>query len=147
MSWYAAHLIMYFKRRKGTQAKFLVWENIVIFQANSSEAAYEKAEKRGREEELVDDETLTLGGHPVRMVFAGVRKVTECQDESARPTSGSEITYNEMMLRSEDAIGKLVQGNETSVEMLSPFAENDTPESAELAVTANGHGRRAVRSR
>ena len=122
MSWYAAHLILYFKRRKGPQSRFLVWENIVLIRANSSDEAYEKAEERGRQEEAVDDETMTIGGHPSRLVFAGVRKVTLCQDENSRPADGSEVSYNEMVLRTETAIKKLAAGEASAVELLSPFS-------------------------
>src|SRR5580698_10239549 len=126
MNWYAAHLILYFKRRKGPQARFLVWENIVLIRADSSDEAYDKAEQRGRQEEAIDDETLTIGGHPSCLVFAGVRKVTLCQDERARPTDGSEISYNELVLRNGAAIKKLVDGKTVPVEVLSPFPAEET---------------------
>ncbi len=149
MSWYAAHLILYFKRRKGPQSRFLVWENIVLIRASSADEAYDKAEQRGREEEAVDDETLTIGGHPSRLVFAGVRKVTLCQDEHARPTDGSEISYNELVLRSEATIKKLVAGNTVPVELLSPFPADDaaagTAPAENAALRANGRKKRVVR--
>ena len=115
MKWYAAHLIMYFKRRQGPQKRFLVWENIVLIRAKSSDDAYDKAEQRGREEEAIDDETLTVGGHPSRMVFAGVRKVTECADPETRPADGAEVTYNELMVKSESTIKKLAAGKAAPV--------------------------------
>jgi len=151
MSWYAAHLILYFKQRKGPQARFLVWENIVLIRAKSADEAYDKAEQRGREEEAVDDETLVIGGHPARLVFAGVRKVTLCQDEAARPADGSEVSYNEMALRSEAAIKKLVDGEPVAVELLSPFPSDDNAETLdpveEDAISANGRRKRPLRSR
>ena|SRR5437773_10468760 len=128
MSWYAAHLITYFKRRKGTQKRFLVWENIVLIKARSAEEAYDKAEQRGREEEAIDDETQTIGGHASRQIFAGVRKVTLCQDERTKPTDGTEVTYNEMMIRSEVAIKQLVDGKAVAVEVLAPFPEEEEEE-------------------
>jgi hypothetical protein len=150
MNWYAAHLILYFKRRKGSQTRFQVWENIVLIRADSSDEAYEKAEKRGHQEEAIDDETLTIGGHPSRLVFAGVRKVTLCQDEHARPTDGTEISYNELVLRSEAAIKKLVAGNTVPVEVLSPFRAEDAPVMGQttdgVGLTSNGRKQRPVRS-
>jgi len=116
---------MYFKRRKGPQKRFLVWENIVLIKASSAEEAYDKAEQRGREEEAIDDDTQTIGGHPSRHVFAGVRKVTLCQDEHTRPTHGTEVTYNEMLIRSETAIKQFVDGKAVAVEVLSPFPEEE----------------------
>ena len=124
MSWYAAHLIMYFKRKKGTQKRFLVWENVVLVRANSSDEAYEKAEKRGRQEEIFDG-TDRIGGHPSTCIFAGVRKVTLCQDQDSRPTDGTEVTYIEMSVRSEAAVKKLAAGKTVTVEIVDPFPDDD----------------------
>src|SRR5262249_53109470 len=114
MNWYAAHLIQYFKYRKGKQRSFMVWENIVLVRAASADEAYDKAERFGRED-TVDDESLRVGKHPARIVFAGVRKIVECVDPEKRPGDGTEVSYNEMVLRSEEAIRKLVAGKEISV--------------------------------
>lgn len=140
MNWYAAHLIMYFKRREGRQKHFLVWENIVLVQAKSFDEAYEKAEQLGREEEACDDTSLTIGGHPSRLTFAGVRKATLCQEPHARPTSGTEVTYNELVATSEAAIKKLAAGKSVVVQVLDPFPDNDELPSA--ASSTNGVPRR-----
>lgn len=150
MSWYAAHLVQYFKRRKGPQSRFLVWENIILVRAASADEAYRKAEQRGRQEEDVDDDTLMIGGHPARLVFAGVRKVTLCEEDHARPTDGSEVSYNEFMLRSEASIKKLVEGDAVTVEVLSPFPADDAEITSdhddEPAPNTNGRKKRVVRS-
>jgi hypothetical protein len=139
---------MYFKRRQGPQKRFLVWENIVLIRADSSDDAYDKADQRGREEEAIDDETMTVGGRPSRMVFAGVRKITECADPETRPADGAEVTYNEMTVKSEAAIKKLAAGKAVSVEMRGPFPEEEDMARREPAETtaspANGRGRRVV---
>jgi hypothetical protein len=129
MSWYAAHLIVYFKRRKGPQKRFLVWENIVLIRAKSSDEAYEKAEQLGREDAAVDDKSTHIGGHPCRVVFAGVRKVTLCQDQDTRPTDGTEVSYNELVVRSEAAIEKLVAGKSVTAEIQDPFPDDALAES------------------
>jgi hypothetical protein len=125
MSWYAAHLVMYFKRKRGPQRRFLVWENIVLVKAATSDEAYEKAERRGREEEAASNGGTTIGGHPSRMIFAGVRKITTCEDENSRPNDGIEVTYNEFGVRSEAAIRELVDGKPVMVEMLDPFPDDE----------------------
>jgi hypothetical protein len=125
MTWYAAHLIMYFKRKRGPQERFLVWENVVLIKAASADEAYEKAERRGREEEASTSDATTIGGHPSRMIFAGVRKITTCEDENSRPNDGIEITYNEFGVRSEAAIRELVDGKSVKVELLDPFPEDE----------------------
>ncbi len=125
MKWYAAHIIMYFKRRKGPQKRFLVWENIVLIRAKSSDEAYEKAEEYGRQEAAVDDTNTTIGGHPSRGVFAGVRKVTLCQNENRRPMDGTEVSYIELCLKSEVAIKNLVDGKSVVVDVIDPFPDRE----------------------
>lgn len=126
MTWYAAHLIMYHKRKRGPQKRFLVWENIVLIQAATSDEAYDKAEQLGREEEEASsDSRITIGGHPSRLIFAGVRKVTTCVDKDRRPNDGTEVTYNEFGVRSEAAIKKLVDGENVMLELLDPFPDDE----------------------
>jgi len=131
MNWYAAHLVMYFKRKRGPQKRFLVWENIVLVKAGTADEAYEKAERRGREEEAANNAGTTIGGHPSRMIFAGVRKITTCEDENNRPNDGIEVTYNEFEVRSEAAVRELVDGKPVMVEMLDPFPDDENVVPAE----------------
>lgn len=133
MNWYAAHLIMYFKYRHARQRSFLVWENVVLIHAADSEEAYAKAERRGREEEACDDETLTMGGRPAKMLFAGVRKVTLCVDPHERPGDGTEVTYNEMRLTSERAVFQFAAGKSTRVTLDVNFASERDELPAEVA--------------
>lgn len=135
MKWYAAHLIMYFKRKRGRQKRFLVWENIVLIRAKSSDEAYEKAERIGRDDEAMSNGHTTIGGHPSRMIFAGVRKVTLCVDPDDRPTDGTEVSYNTLGVQSEAAIKKLVDGDSVMVEVLDPFPDD---EDAVPTPSANG---------
>ncbi len=123
MKWYAAHMIQYFKRRKGRQRSFLTWENIVLFRAVDWEEAYEKAERMGREEEAFDDESTRIGNHPAKCVFAGVRKIVECLEPEKRPRNGTEISYTEMVLPSEKAIRELVAGRAVNVRIVDEFPE------------------------
>ena len=123
MDWYAAHLIQYFKYREGRQRSFQVWENIVLVRAASADEAFDKAEQIGREDEADDDETLRMGNHPAKMVFAGVRKVVLCVDPEKRPGDGTEVSYNEMVLRSEEAIRKLAAGEPVPVTLADRFPD------------------------
>ena len=127
MRWYAAHLIQYFKHRRGKQKSFFVWENIVLVRAASFEAAQAQAEKIGKEQEAHDEKSLTIGGHATRLVFAGVRKVVECLDPEHRPGQGTEVSYTEMELSSERAIRKLVSGQPVSV-TIADFEPEETEE-------------------
>jgi len=124
-SWYAAHLVMYVKFREGGQARFPVWENVVLLSAGDEAEAFEKAERRGRED-AEDDGSFRWGGKPARWVFAGVRKLTACDEPARRPGDGTEITYTEMVLDSEQSVERLVKGEPVSVRIADRFV--DAPE-------------------
>ncbi len=131
MSWYAAHLIQYFKYREARQRSFVVWENVVLIRARSAEDAYAKAERIGREEEAIDDESLRVGGHPAKLLFAGVRKVVLCVDPDRRPGDGTEVSYTEMVLPSEKAVHQLAAGESVAVRIDDGF-----PDELQVAVGA-----------
>ena len=48
--WYAAHILMYVKRKNKHSGKIPVWENIVLIKAESEDAAFAKAQERGKQE-------------------------------------------------------------------------------------------------
>jgi hypothetical protein len=121
--WYAAHIVMYVKRQEGASGKTPVWENIVLIKARSEEEAFEKAKRRGAEEEGDDDGTFRWGGKPARWVFAGVRKLTLCEDPDKRPGDGTEISYTEMEVDSEQAVRKLLGGSAVALKLRDRFAE------------------------
>jgi hypothetical protein len=121
MSWYAAHLIMYVKLKERPQSKFTVWENIVLIQAASEEEAWNKAEERGRADEGDDDGTLRWGGKPATWVFEGIRKLTACHSEQKRPGDGTEISFTEMQVESEQALHKLAEGLPVTVKYNDRF--------------------------
>jgi hypothetical protein len=101
MTWFAAHVIMYVKLKAGPQRRYPVWENVVLIEAKSADAALKKAEQHGRVHEGDADGTFTWGGKPATWIFAGVRKLVMCQDEQVRPTDGTEVTYSELEVKSE----------------------------------------------
>jgi hypothetical protein len=121
MTWFAAHLILYIKFKQGSQEHFPVWENVVLIKAESEEEAFAKAEQRGREEEGDDDGTLRWGERPATWVFAGVRKLTACQDAEKRPGDGSEITYLELDVDSLAAVEQLAAGQPVAVRYQDRF--------------------------
>jgi hypothetical protein len=143
MSWYAAHMIQYFKYRQGRQRSFMVWENIVLIRARNAEEAYAKAERIGREEEAFDDESLRVDGHPAQLLFAGVRKVVLCLDPDRRPGDGTEVSYTEMELRSEEDVRKLVAGESIAVKIADAFRPEEIPANGEQPeAPAQGNGKR-----
>src|SRR6266851_5252206 len=110
MNWYAAHIIMAVQLRSRRQTRFPVWENIVLIAAASEAEAFPKAEQIGRRNEGDDGGSFTWGGQPATWVFAGVRKLTECASIGDRPGDGTEISYIEMELDSQEAVDQLAAG-------------------------------------
>ena len=141
MAWYAAHIVTYFRRKRSPQPRrFVVWENVVLIRAASDEEAFARAEERGRRDAGDPDESLRINGRPAEMVFAGVRKVVLCQDEDRRPGDGTEVTYTEMQLGSEEMIRKLVAGEPVSATIADRFP-------GEAPATADDDGSQPLRKR
>ncbi len=140
MSWFAAHLIMSVRLKAKQQRRFPVWENIVLIEADSEKQAFQKAERRGRLDEGDDDGTLTWGGHPATWVFAGVRKLTSCEDSQSPPGDRTEISFLEFELDSVESVRKLAEGQQVKMQSHERFA--DSPRS-KTGVTGN-HRRRKL---
>ncbi|MEX2140627.1 MAG: DUF4288 domain-containing protein [Pirellulales bacterium] len=110
MTWYAAHIVMFVELKEPRQERFPVWENVVAFRANSEDEAFEKAERYGRAEEGDDGGSFRWGKSPARWVFAGVRKLTECESLGDRLEDGTELTYTEFELQSREDVKRLASG-------------------------------------
>ena len=121
MSWYAAHVLMYVRLKDRTQDHFPIWENIILLNANSEEDAFIKAEKRGHEDAGDDDASFRWAGEPAEWVFAGVRKLTSCEDSERRPNDGTEITFLEMQVSSKRDIEKLLEGEPVTINVMDKF--------------------------
>ena len=115
--WYAAHILMYVKRKKAAAGPISVWENIVLIKADSEEEAFAKAERRGKQDAGDDDGTFRWAGQRAEWVFAGVRKLTLCEDSEKRPGDGAELTYTEMEVRNMQGIADLLAGDPCLVEV------------------------------
>jgi hypothetical protein len=123
VEWYAAHVIVYTKFLDEVQDKYPVWEKIILIASNSSDLAYQEAERIARNEYDTTG-TFTWEGRPARWVFAGVRKLIECQqtvivagndDDIFQPGHGTEITYSQMEVDSEESLSKLIEGEPVTV--------------------------------
>src|SRR5262249_4194235 len=95
--------------------EFPVWENVVLVQGRSEEEAFRKAERKGQEAAGDDGGTFRWGGKRASWVFAGVRKLTQCEDPEDRPGDGTEVTYTEWILRSKRAVGQFAQSGRVSL--------------------------------
>ncbi|HZS89002.1 MAG TPA: DUF4288 domain-containing protein [Chloroflexota bacterium] len=126
MTWYAAHLVEYFKVLEGPQSSFLCYERVILIEAENEKRAYEEAERLGRAHaEKERDLDIEERGHPLRPakgVFAGVRKLIECQHVSPETPSGgpftrsgTEITYSRFIVDTEEAAQALAKGEAATV--------------------------------
>lgn len=110
MTWYIAHIIMFVRFKDGNQGKYPVWENLILIEASSGEEAWEKAELRAKEDEGDSQGSFTWDGRPATWVFAGIRKLITCGHRGERPTSGTEVSYSEFEVATEEVLQKLVRG-------------------------------------
>jgi hypothetical protein len=108
---------MYLKFVDGIQDEYEVWENIVLFYASTKKEAFEKAKKKGKEDEDLSG-TTTLNGRPTHLVFAGVRKLVSFEDPDSGPIDGMEVTYSEFRVRTKEDFEKFIKGKSVSVDYL-----------------------------
>ena len=126
MSWYAAHVVLYVEMKQQPQDRFPVWENVVLIEAATEDEAFDKAEVVGRGDEGDDDGSFRWEGEPARWVFAGVRKLTTCENEESRPGDGTELTYIQMEVASREALARLVESESVQVELKDQFPSEET---------------------
>jgi hypothetical protein len=115
MTWYAAHTIMYVKFADGNQEKYPIWENIILIEANSDEEALEKAETRAKEDESESEDDFTWENRSASLIFAGIRKLISCNNPDENPRHGTEISYSQMEVKTEDELSKLVKGESVTI--------------------------------
>lgn len=127
MSWYVAHVIMLVRFKDGNQDKYPVWENMILIEASSGKEAWEKAEERAREDEGDSQGSFRWEDRPAMWVFAGIRKLITCGHRGERPANGTEVSYSEFEVPTEEAFQKLVNGD--SVEIL--YGESPRSDDAE----------------
>jgi hypothetical protein len=117
MRWYSVHALHFLEYKQGEQYDYLVWEHIYLIQAASFKHAEQKGKRRAQQDEGDSGGTLTLDNRPVRLRFAGIRAVVECQDldlESGEPIAGTELSYSEFRVSSHE-FAKLVAGESALV--------------------------------
>src|SRR5260221_3782662 len=123
--WYAAHVLILIEPKNRRSRTRLFYENVVLFRGTSAEHVKKKAETLARQESQGDDGgTLTWRGQPARRVFAGIRKVVECQDCTKRamtssrplpPGDGTEVSYSLLRVDGSRNLEKLVRGDAVDV--------------------------------
>ncbi|MBI3823905.1 MAG: DUF4288 domain-containing protein [Planctomycetes bacterium] len=132
--WYAAHIVMYVRRKHKPLPKVPVWENIILIKAESEEEAFAKAEERGKQDASDKEDDFLWAGEPAEWVFAGVRKLTLCEDAEKRPGEGTEVSYLEMELPSEPSRWNWLDGKPTNLKSTDLFAEPLAPSERPVAL-------------
>lgn len=125
MKWYAAHLVLYVQFKDARQDHYPIWENIVLIRARTEAEAFRKAEKRGQTDAGDDEGSFRWGGKAATWVFAGVRKLTSCEDATARPNDGAEVTFLELQTASKREIERFVAGEPAAVKFMERFRDDE----------------------
>jgi len=114
---YAAHLVMAVRVADTAGGAIPVYENVVLIDAESDDAAMREACAIGRADVAEPDPSFRWDGRPARLEFVGVRKLMTCQPRglSHKIESGAELTYAQLSVRSEADLRKLVEGEPVEV--------------------------------
>lgn len=110
MSWYAAHAIMYVKFKDRQQDKYPMWENILLIEAQSDQDAMTKAIARAKEDEGDSEGTFTWEGRPATWCLGGIRKLVTCEFHATEPADGTEVTYLELEVSSQQDFVRFLNG-------------------------------------
>lgn len=116
MTWFAVHTVITVQR-VDQLGPISIYENIFLVQTTNSSQAKLEGERLVKPEVDSDDD-LTIDGFPAKRAFAGIRKVVNVSNpepldlDNDRPVSGTEITYSEFEVDTEDDVIKFVSGQE-----------------------------------
>jgi hypothetical protein len=123
MTWYAAHVVESITKSNKKDEYILVYENVVLVEAENDRKALTKAKKYAKAA-IIHDETLTLDNEPAVVEFVGIRKVITIsnppslkQDKNS-PTTGTEISYSEFRIKNQRDLRKFAKGDPVTVEYL-----------------------------
>lgn len=125
MTWYAASVLISIKPIHHANDPFLVYENIILIEARTSDEAFEKAASFAKEEVDLDD-GLRLDNMPAQRSFAGIRKLinisnpadSDLDQDSDPPITGTEITYSLFKVANEQDLELMAKGEPVNVEYL-----------------------------
>lgn len=133
INWYAAHVIMYVEFKDGNQDHYPIWENIYLVKAGTDDAAFTKAESIGREHEGDSEGTFRWENRAARWRFAGVRKLTTCENSDNQPADGTEVTYLQYKISSRSDLDHLLKSEEMRIVLDEEFDKDVCVEQSVLA--------------
>jgi Domain of unknown function (DUF4288) len=118
---FCAHVIIWMKYKDENQNDYPIWENVYLVKAESEDEAWEKAERRGKEE-CENDDGLEVDGRPARWIYGGVRKLISVIEASFLECNIHEncediieLTWNEFTVPDKESLDKLISGDSVNV--------------------------------
>jgi hypothetical protein len=122
MSWFAAHVVLYFEVDSSAEGPISVMENVYLIEAADEDTAWLKAEERGRADCGDSNGSLTLDGKPAELRYGGVRKLISPRRSAERlvqtpddepvdlPEDGTEVTYSRFVVSNREDLKALASG-------------------------------------
>lgn len=116
MVWYVAHAIVSVRKKSGKQRNIPVYENAFLIEGGSHEEAMDKAIAIAKENASYGGDNLTLDDAPAFLSFEGIRKLIKISNpigmkaDLAPPTTGTELTYSEFIVRNISQLKRLTAG-------------------------------------
>jgi hypothetical protein len=118
MTWYAAHTITWVRFKSGEQDRYPVHENLLLICADTSDAAFAKAESLARDRYVGDDSgSYRYDDRPAERIFGGIRRLIECAGQDAQPTDGTEVTYQFLQVDTEKQLEALIANRDVVVKL------------------------------
>jgi hypothetical protein len=126
MSWFLAHVILYFEINSVAEGPLSVFENVYLIEADDEDMARLKAEERGRADCGNDSGTLTIEGQAAELCYGGIRKLISPRRSAERLVQapdepvdlledGTEATYSRFVVSNREDLKTLVSGQPVSV--------------------------------
>lgn len=124
MPWFSAHCVSYVLFDDGEQDSYPIEENVVLIEAADVDEATDKAKAIAAEN--YDGDAVEWDGRAAKYVFAGVRKVVDCDDAATverpkdgswKPGHGTELTYAYLEVDSEEELQQFLAGEAVVVSL------------------------------
>lgn len=121
MTWFAASALIAIRKTTNENGPWLVYENVILVEAENSDEASAVAAGISRAEIAVDD-GFTIDNISTVKTFAGIRKLVNISNphpldqDQDRPVTGTEITYSLYKIGNAADLKKLANGEEVSVQ-------------------------------
>jgi len=128
MAWFVAHALMVLRPQRPVDQPLFCWENLILLEAELDADLWSMAEKRALEVDASKEyERHSEYPVPARWEFAGIRKIVQVRNdtEEGRLRSGDELSYNTLLLDSQEDVDIFVSGDECSLRLAKDRADDE----------------------